>query len=300
MKHEVDLDFYNLYTDLTVESIKNRNVNDIEIKENVIGDIKVTEVEIDEKHSSIIGKKIGRYVTIEFEDITDSFNRDEVKKVFMDELAKFINIKKDELVLIVGLGNELSTPDSLGPMCVDNIEVTNHIYELDLLDEDYQRVCSIKPSVLGRTGIETSIIVSSVVKKIKPKCVIVIDSLASSSIDRLNKTIQITDTGINPGSGIGNKRKEISKETLKVPVYAIGVPTVVSALTIISDTINHIFNENKDNILNKYDEIKTIIDEILKENELDLVVTPTEIDYIMESLSKVISEGINNLFNKTV
>lgn len=298
MKHEVDLDFYNLYTDLTVESIKNKNVNDIEIKERQDGNVKITEVDIDSEHSSIINKKVGRYITIEFDDITDSDNREEVKKVLKDELSKFININKDDLILFVGLGNELSTPDSLGPKCIDNIVVTNHIYELDLLDDNYQRVCSIKPSVLGRTGIETSIIVSSIVKKIKPKCVIVIDSLASSSIDRLNKTIQITDTGINPGSGIGNKRKEISKETLKVPVLAIGVPTVVSALTIISDTINYIFNENKNNKLDKYTELKTIINEILKQHELDLVVTPTEIDYIMECLSKVISEGINELLNK--
>ena len=283
MKHEIDLSKYNFNTDLAYESIKHNKLNNVKQKERIIGNIKVIDVDIDKENSKILNKKIGKYTTLFFDDVTDNTNRLELISVLTRYLKKYVKANKDDLILVVGLGNIESTPDSLGPKVIDNITITNHIYELGMLDKKYKRVCSICPGVYAKTGIETSKIIESVVNKIKPSIVIVIDSLASGSIDRLNKTIQITNTGINPGSGIGNKRKEISYDTLHVPVVAIGVPTVVSVNNIVYDVLNNIdykYNNKKlDSILNNY----------------DLVVTPTEIDYIIECLSVVISKSMNNI-----
>lgn len=283
MKHEIDLSKYNFNTDLAYESIKHNKLNNVKQKERIIGNIKVIDVDIDKENSKLLNKKIGKYTTLFFDDVTDNTNRLELISVLTRYLKKYVKANKDDLILVVGLGNIESTPDSLGPKVIDNITITNHIYELGMLDKKYKRVCSICPGVYAKTGIETSKIIESVVNKIKPSIVIVIDSLASGSIDRLNKTIQITNTGINPGSGIGNKRKEISYDTLHVPVVAIGVPTVVSVNNIVYDVLNNIdykYNNKKlDSILNNY----------------DLVVTPTEIDYIIECLSVVISKSMNNI-----
>ena len=286
MKHEVDLSLYTFYTDLALESLMYKNIKNDSIvrkKEDII----ITSVYVDKKTSKKINKKEGNYTTIEFKDITDSYNKNKVVKELTKELKKYINVSKDDLILIVGLGNELSTPDSLGPKCIDNIVVTNHIYEINMLDKNYNRVAIMKPSVYGKTGIDTCNIVKSICKSIKPKLVILIDSLCSGSLERLNSTIQITDTGIFPGSGIGNKREEISFDTLKIPVIAIGVPTVVAASNIVNSVLSNIkYNTN----------IKQLVNKILSNEELNLIVTPTEIDYIIECLVYVISTSINNIF----
>jgi spore protease len=275
MKHEVNLSLDTLYTDLAIESIKYKKVkSDTKITKR--NGIVTTNIKVNKRISELINKKKGMYTTIEFKDVTDSVNKENVIEVLTNELKKYVKLSKDDLVLIVGLGNSESTPDSLGSKCVDNIIVTNHIYELGKLDSSYHRVCIFKPSVYGKTGIETSLIIDSITKCIKPKLIIVIDSLCSLSIKRLNSTIQITDTGINPGSGIGNSRGEISFNTTGIPVIAIGVPTVVSLHSILSE----ILPNNK---------------KILDKEEYNLVVTPTEIDYIIECLSYVISTGINNV-----
>lgn len=283
MKHEINLSKYNYNTDLAYESIKYNKINNINQKEITIGNIKVIDVNVDDNSSKLINKKKGRYTTICFDDVTDTNNKNNLIKVLTKYLKKYIKASNKDLILVVGLGNIDSTPDSLGPKVVDNITITNHIYELGLLDKKYKRVCSIIPGVYAKTGIETSSIIESIVNKIKPSIVVIIDSLASASIDRLNKTIQITDTGINPGSGIGNKRKEISIDTLHIPVIAIGVPTVVSIDNIVYDILN--------NFDGKYSSKK--IDNIL--NNYDLVVTPVEIDFIIDCLSIVISKSINNI-----
>ena len=238
MKHEVDLSKYKVRTDLAIEAIDDQ----VKRETKTYDDIKISFINIDQKLSKVIEKKEGNYITIEFNDITDHENAEKVKKIFVQELKKLLktmNIKKNDSCLIIGLGNDKSTPDSLGPKTVDKLIITNHIYELGNLEEGYRRISALNPGVMGETGIETSDIIESIIKKIKPDFLIVIDALASSSIERVNKTIQITDTGIHPGSGIGNSRKEISKEILKIPVIAIGVPTTVDAVTIVSDTIDY-------------------------------------------------------------
>lgn len=264
MSHEVDLSKLNLHTDLAIDSIVKSN---IKTKIRKAKNIKVTEINLDKKSSNLINKKVGKYVTIEFDDVTDMNNKNNVADIFSKELKKFININEDSYFLIVGLGNIKSTPDSLGPKVIDNIIITNHMYELDVLDQRLSRVSAIAPSVYAKTGIKTFDIVSSIVKKIKPTCIIIIDSLCSNSLERLNKTIQITNTGIHPGSGVGSKNNEISKKTLKVDCISIGVPTVID--------------------INK-----------INKNNSNFIVTPNEIDFIIEILVNIISNGINEAIHK--
>ena len=340
MGHNIDLSNYKIRTDLAIEAIDNKKIKGITSKEIIEEGIKVTEVMIDEEASQIINKKKGNYITIEFEDVTDYENGKKVEKKFSSELTKLINklnIDKDASCLIVGLGNSKSTPDSLGPLVINNVLVTNHLFELEEVTDGYRRVSVLVPGVMGQTGLETSEVISSLVDKFKPNFLIAIDALASQSIERVNKTIQMTDTGIHPGSGIGNSRKEISYETLKIPCIAIGVPTVVDAITIVSDTINYMHkhytysklninnplnklmayspNYLKENItLNKKDketllgivgtleenEVKQLLFEVLTPIGFNLMVTPKEVDFLVEKLSLIIGNGINKALHYNI
>ena len=244
MGHEIDLKQYEIRTDLVLDTIENSNF-DIETDIDKFDNCVITRVKVSDANSVILNKKPGSYVTIEFYDVTDTENNNKVMNVFASELERMLsslNIKENDTSLIIGLGNEKSTPDSLGYMVINNILVTRHLF---VLEEDVasgiREVSALSPGVMATTGIETMDIVSSIVSKIKPSFVLVIDALAASSIGRINKSIQITDTGIHPGSGVGNRRKEISFDTLGVPVIAIGVPTVVESSTIVYDTINYLF-----------------------------------------------------------
>ncbi|MBR6689975.1 MAG: GPR endopeptidase [Bacilli bacterium] len=330
MNKEIDLSKYQIRTDLAIDYVEEKKVlKGVKHKTNIIDNITITNVELEEKNA--LNKKKGKYITLEFEDVTDIDNREKVINVLTKELRKILKLNKDSFGLIVGLGNDKSTPDSLGPLVVNDIIVTNHLYLLNELSNNYKRLAAINPGVMGETGIETSDIIESIVKKIKPSFLIVIDSLASKSIERLNKTIQITDTGIHPGSGIGNKRKEISFETLGIPVIAIGVPTVVDATVIVSDTINFIYKnyafnkeymnnpkskltfnninylkkETKENKRDKQEllgligtledeELQLLLYEVLDPIGYNLMVTPKEIDFVIQKLSDVISNSINN------
>ena len=335
MKHEIDLSNYKTRTDLAIELIE----NNIDIKTKEYDNIKVSKIILYKKQSKKINKKKGNYITIEFTDVTDEQNKENVKQIFKKELKELlhtINIKEEDKCLIIGLGNRKSTPDSLGPKTIEKLIITNHLYELGVLEQKYRRVCAITPGVMGETGIETSDIIKSIVKKTNPNFVIVIDALASSSIERVNKTIQITDTGIYPGSGIGNNRKEISKEILNIPVIAIGVPTTVDAVTIVSDTINFITKyytytrKNINNPINKLivnneinylkkdiklntqekkellglvgnlteEETRQLIKETLTPIGYNFMVTPKEVDFIIEKLSDILGNGLNETLHK--
>ena len=332
MNHEVDLKNSILRTDLAVELVQSKPTKQID-------DIKITNITLNEEEANQINKKPGNYTTIEFEDVTDSNNQKKVSKIFAEELRNLLqiqNIKDDDMCLVLGLGNEKSTPDALGPLVVSDTLVTNYIYLYGTLDEGFRRVCAISPGVMGETGIETSDLLKSIVKEIKPGFVITVDALAASSVERVNKTIQMTDSGINPGSGVGNKRKEISKDILGIPTIAIGVPTVVDAASIVSDTINYLYDhfayqtaninnpaskltanvnylklsqkftinkEEKEKILGMVgtlseSETKELIYEILNPIGYNLMVTPKEEDFVIEKLAKVISNGLNNALHQ--
>lgn len=242
-------------TDLAVEA-KEMYVEKEQKKEEVQGvhsedytykDIKVSHIEISKEGEKKLNKKSGSYITIfadgvKKQDTQKQAYATEVLAKEIENLMKKNNLRKDDKGLIVGLGNWNVTPDALGPMTVEKILVTNHLFELkyETVADGYRPVAAISPGVMGVTGMETSNIVLSIIESFQPSFVIVIDALASRSIERINETIQLTDTGIHPGSGVGNRRKEISKETLGVPVLAIGVPTVVDAVTIASDTLDYL------------------------------------------------------------
>lgn len=341
MKNNIDLDKYNIRTDLIIENIDNTTTNQ-KIEEKSIDNINITTIEVDNTLSSTINRKEGTYITIEFEDITNYEDREKVGKCLEEELKKLINkinIKENDECLIIGLGNRKSTPDSLGPKTIEKIIVTRHLFELNTnVKEGIRSVAALAPGVMADTGVETYDIITSVISKTKPKFLIIIDALASSSIDRINKTIQITDTGINPGSGVGNHRKEISKDTLSIPVIAIGIPTVVDSVTIVNDTITYLFKhlsyiknnyyENKlvftrnskyidklkNNDLSKEEkqelsgiigsltdtEKKELINEVLNSINYNLIVTPKEIDFLIDKLSEVIAGSINNSLHKSI
>ncbi len=340
MNHEIDLKKYDIRSDLVLDSIENNRSN---IKSDIYekDGIKVTKVDVDRDNSSLLNKKEGKYVTIEFDDVTDSGNRDRVKDIFTSELKGMIDslkLKKDYTVLVIGLGNEKSTPDSLGPKVIQNTLITRYLYVIgENVSDGIRSVSGISPGVMADTGIETVDIISSIVERIKPDIVIAVDALAASSITRINKSIQITDTGIHPGSGVGNMRKEISFDTLGIPVIGIGVPTVVSSSIIVYDTIDFLFkhisyikdNQNKNKLIysrnNYYDKIKDkdlsnkergelagllgtlseeeergLINEVLDSLSYNFIVTPKEIDFIVDKLAIVISSGINNSLHKLV
>lgn len=344
MAHEIDLTNYEVRTDLIIESLDNERSKQLETTLRNVDDILISEITLSKENAKYCNKKPGKYITISFEDVTDSTNQDKVEKVFINELVRFLDymhIKNSDKCLIIGLGNSASTPDSLGPKVVDSILVTKHLFDIDGIDvlEGYRNVSCIKPSVLALTGIETKDTIKGVIKETKPDFVIIVDALASSSIDRVNKTIQITDSGIFPGSGVGNNRGELSINTLKVPVIAIGIPTVVDAVTIVSDTINFLMKKisyNKKNISNvknklkpvtaiNYlkedegllneddrkrllgevgkltdDEMRQLIFEVLTPIGYNMMVTPKEIDFLIEKLSKTISNGINKSLHSNI
>lgn len=317
--HKISLEKYNLRTDLIIEREDIQGTKKETIKDEIY------QVERIENHND-------KYVSISFDDITDKDNFKTIENTLIKELKlvlKDINIKKEDLVLIIGLGNSLSTPDSLGPKTLENILVTSYLYNLGEVDKSYQNTAIFKPEVTGTTGIETSTIIKSLIEKTNTKLVIFIDALASSSIDHLNKVIQITTKGISPGSGVGNNREELTKNTLNIPVIAIGVPTIVEASTIVKDTLinlkKHISYqiENKDNIktklttyqdyseqennLSKQEEknilgeiglldptdLKQLIDEVLIPIKYNLMVTPKEIDFQIDKLSLLIANSLN-------
>lgn len=285
-------------TDMAVERrdlYKNANkleddINGIECEEEKVDDITITRVKItNAEGEKALERKIGNYITIDIKKINNITTEKEQKiiNVFSEELSKIIekHIKKDEEILIVGLGNLYATPDSLGAKVVQNIEITRHIkiYLPDAIDKNTRSISAITPGVLGTTGIETIEIVRGIVDNIKPKLVIAIDSLCSKNIDRINKSIQISDTGIIPGGGVGNRQEELSERTLNIPVIGIGIPTVLDAATIVIDTLNACeISVSENEIVEK-----------MKLNNFNFIVTPKEIDSLIDNMTSIVSEGIN-------
>ena len=330
--HKIDLEKYNTRTDMIADII-DKNNNNIITKRYKNKSVNITYVKLDDNNP--LNKKKGDYLTLEFDDITDNDSKNEVSYVFCEEFKKFLfdnGFNKKSKTIIVGLGNQKSTPDALGSMVCDKTIVTKHLFDMNInVENKFSNTSVFKPGVVGTTGIETSSLIKAVVDKTKPDFVIVIDSLSSSSIDRINKSIQISNTGITPGSGVDNERKEVSYETLKTPVIVVGVPTVTKASTIVFDTINYMIknyafnkefkNSKSSKFINKNinylkkdvsisendrenllgligtlndDELMNLIYEVLTPIGYNLVVTPKEIDFVIEKLSDIVSYGINH------
>ncbi|WP_028982551.1 GPR endopeptidase [Sporolactobacillus terrae] len=246
MSHELDLKKYTVRTDLAIEANENKpEVPGLHTEHFDEAGVKITKMVIDSQAAAAIQKKEGSYLTFEAKDLRtgDTDIEERVEKLFAKHFSAFLKeltIADDASCLIVGLGNTKVTPDALGPSVVENVLVTKHLFDLqpEHVQQGYRPVSAITPGVMGVTGIETSDIILGVIEKTKPDFVIAIDALAARAVDRLNTTIQIADSGIHPGSGVGNNRKELSKKTLGIPVIAIGVPTVVDAVTITSDALD--------------------------------------------------------------
>lgn len=257
-----------------------------------------------------MGKPIGYYVTLEVPRLKekDSALTEEVSKNLADELKRMVEIPIEATVLVIGLGNWNVTPDSLGPKVIEKLIVTRHLIEY--MPEKFNTkdgirpVCALAPGVLGITGIETGDIISGLVEKVKPDMIIAIDALASRSMERISTTIQITDTGVYPGSGVGNKRMGITQENMGVPVIAIGIPTVVDAATMANDTLDMLIGQfarqaepGSDfykllETLDKEEKYK-LIQEVMSPFVGQLVVTPKEIDSLIDNTAKTLAGGLN-------
>lgn len=310
LKTRVDPDI-SLRTDLAIERVPTpSSQNGVEITKDTFDGGVINRVVVqNHRGAKSVGKPPGTYVTVECPGVKegDPELRYNISQIVAAELQALLPRRrgKSRTTLVVGLGNWNVTPDALGPKVVQEMLVTRHLLEYapDAVDDGIQPVCAVAPGVLGLTGIETGEIITGVVERVKPDVVIAVDALASRSVERVGTTIQMADTGINPGSGVGNKRKALSEETLGVPVIAIGVPTVVYASTIAHDTLDAALaivaerlpdQQVRENLL-KLDEVarQELIKSLLSPHLGGLVVTPKEIDAIIEDMAKVIAGGIN-------
>lgn len=341
MENNIDLKPFNVRTDLVVESI-DASHKPIKTQEKTNKNIKISITDITKEEGKVIEKKEGRYITITFKDITNYEDREEIGKALEKEiksLLKYKNIKDNDEGLILGLGNSKSTPDALGPKVISRLVITRHLFKLNALPkEGIRSISAISPGVMGETGIETADYIEALTNLIKPQFIIVIDALAASSLERINHTIQLTDTGIRPGSGVYNNRKEISTDTLKIPVIAIGVPTVVESSVIVNEAINYLLKHisyiknnteiNKlsplhfDNYIDKIRNLelsqsdkeklmglvgtlgeiekRNLIKEVMSAVNYDLIVCPKEVDFLIDKISDVISSSLNNALHRQI
>lgn len=317
------LEKYSIHTDLALEEKERFESDHVEVQGVILEEeydkereIRITKVKIEtEKGARAMGKPVGTYITMEAPNM--AVPDEEYHREISEELAKYIKElikieKEDYVVLVAGLGNRQVTPDALGSHVVDNLAITRHIvkeYGKYAMGEDAVHMTSaIVPGVMAQTGMETLEIIKGIVKETKPDLVIAVDALAARNSKRLNRTIQIADTGINPGSGVGNHRNGITEETIGVPVIAIGVPTVVDAATIVNDTMENLIAalETSEtlkgvgvvlqgyNATEKYELIKELISPHLN----GMFVTPKDIDETIKRIGYTISEGLNILFSE--
>lgn len=342
----IDLEKYCLRTDLAFEALDDykrveysEDLDDYEYEQdNMI----IRRTVINDNISKKIDKKPGLYYSldtsaIKTHDHDDLLNCENALTFIIKDVLKIEKITQKHKGLIVGLGNVNVTPDSLGPLVIDNVIVTRHMFLInpDDMSEGISEVSAVAPGVMGTTGIDTVDIIDAITKKIDVDYIIAVDALASKSIARVNKTIQVTNTGISPGSGVGNKRKELSRNTIGIPVIAIGVPTVVDAVTIASDTVDFLlkyFNtklnegeasqiimnntidyEDADLPSDKYkkhflgefgvlddDAKRELIQTVLTPNGYNMMVTPKEVDLDIEDLTTIISGAIDRSLHTIV
>ncbi|WBW99788.1 GPR endopeptidase [Oceanirhabdus sp. W0125-5] len=304
IRTDLALEAKELYSEKTTSRLEGVNVNEFEEEQ-----IKITEVKItNEAGEKAMNKPKGTYITMEIPPFVqyDGEAMENVAQVLAKQLEPLVKVEKNQTVLVVGLGNWNIVSDAVGPKVVEKLMITRHLMQLvpDEIDENIRPVCGISPGVLGLTGMETGEILKGIVERIKPSLVVAVDALASRKMHRVNRTIQITNTGISPGGGIGNNRMKINEEALGVPVVAIGVPTVVHAATIAYDTINLVLNqiqqyskaeENFYSFLGNigHAEKEKMIRDILNPYVGNLMVTPKDVDMTIESMAKIIANGLN-------
>ena len=318
--------YLNFRTDMADERVdtykKVHNLSEIDgvkVDSKNSGKFSTTIVDVlNENGKNAVGKEIGKYITIETQDI--EYLEEDEKELLIAEIGSNIELlingaledkNKIPSILIVGLGNEYVTPDALGPKVISYIDITRHLlrYAKEYVTPGTKEISGISPGVLGTTGIETAEIISSITNKISPTLIIVIDSLASMSVSRVGRTVQLSNTGITPGAGVGNKRESLDKQSLGVPVIAIGVPTTVDMATITNGAIDKL-TENIKNEANTYmnhgvdlNKVNEILELFEKDNRYTMIanaldtenyiVTPKEIDNVIAKISEIIASAIN-------
>lgn len=295
--------------ELAQESGNDEALDGVTVQTENLSHCTITHVRIDTPSGSEkMGKPIGNYITIE----SDCLKENDIQRheTIMHETAKNISqlakLKKNATILVVGLGNWNITPDALGPKVISKILVTRHLHDTlpDELTNTVRSVAAISPGVMGITGIETGEIIKGVVAKLKPDLVVAIDALAARKFSRINATIQMSDTGVSPGAGVGNKRMTLDEKSLGVPVIALGVPTVVDAATLVNDTMDRLLAEmiaqTKEGsefykMLHSMDtdEKYQLILEILNPYVGNMFVTPKEVDAVIDRLANIIANAIN-------
>ena len=313
---------YQVRTDLALEAKEKFEEDNVEVKgvrlekETVSKDIEITRVVIEtENGAKTMGKPKGTYITLEAPNMIEDdegYHR-EISVQIANLVGQLIPIDKEDIsVLVVGLGNREVTPDALGPNVVDNMMITRHIInefgKYALGKNHTQKISGIVPGVMAQTGMESEEIIKGVIEETRPDYIVAIDALAARSTKRLNRTIQITDTGINPGSGVGNHRHAINRESMGIPVIAIGIPTVVDAATIVTDTMSDLISAMAESsrlkglggTLETLDEMEKyeLIRELLSPHLNAFFVTPKDIDESVKRLSYTISEGLNMTFSR--
>ncbi|MBR0026360.1 MAG: GPR endopeptidase [Clostridia bacterium] len=288
----------NIYTDLAAEARElDPDLEGVTEQTERRGGITISRIEITgEEAAKKLGKPLGKYVTMDAPELADRPLElfEKVSRELAEEIRTLMpQLPLDAPVLVVGLGNRYITPDALGPRVVEQVFVTRHLLEYmpELMDFTPRSVAAVAPGVLGITGVETLEIVRGVVERVQPKLVIAVDSLASRRAARISTTIQLTDSGIDPGSGVGNERRGLNQNTLGVPVIAIGVPMVVYASTISQDTISMIAEET--GLHNDEEKLRTLAEKVLSERFGPMIVTPKDVDSIVRDMSRVLADGIN-------
>ncbi|PPA71469.1 GPR endopeptidase [Jeotgalibacillus proteolyticus] len=320
---------------------------EIKVSEDKVDHFTVSKVVVPKSAEQQLGKKEGHYWTLEVPQLRTQNEKwqQSISQALEKVIREFLplsNISSEAHILVVGLGNWQITPDSLGPLVCENVFITNHLFhnEPEAVEEGFRKVSAIAPGVMGLTGMETSDIIHGIVEKVKPEAVIVIDALAARAVERIHATIQISSTGIQPGAGVGNKRKEISLETLGVPVVSIGIPTVVDAVTITQDTLNYYLKtlgqkkRTQDNPSNSLSvgalpgtkkltekdlptqeerkvylgmmgeledhEKRQLLEEVLSPLGHNLIVTPKDTDLFMEQAANIIAMAINSALHESL
>lgn len=321
------LERYSVRTDLALEEKERFDSDNVEVQGVVLEEeydeereIRTTRVVIEtEKGAKTMGKPVGTYITLEIPNLAvpdEDYHREvsELLAGYIKEMMGNLKLdgKEEVSILVAGLGNRMVTPDALGPFVVDNLCVNRHVikeygkYALGM--ESANVVSAIIPGVMGQTGMETVEILRGVVHETKPDLIIAIDALAARNSRRLNRTIQIADTGINPGSGVGNHRNAITRETTGIPVIAIGIPTVVDAATIVNDTMENLIHaletskalKSVGDVLRSYNpaEKYELIKELIAPHLNGMFVTPKDVDEVIKQISYTISESLNLLFTE--
>ena len=297
---------YRVRTDLAVESKEKFEKDHVEIKGVSIHeeyqeelDLRTTLLRIETDHGArVMEKPRGTYITMEAPNliVPDEDYHREISQELAHHLKELLHLEEEQSVLVVGLGNRDITPDALGPRVIQNLKITRHIVKeygkAGMGEEKVHLVSSLVPGVMAQTGMETMEIIRGVIAETKPDVVIAIDALAARSMKRLNCTIQITDTGINPGSGVLNFRTGLNQESLGIPVIGIGVPTVVDAATIVHDAIAHLLESLEEA------EMEEFLGELITPRLHSMFVTPKDVDETVKMLSYTISEGLNLAFDR--